>query len=262
MSLAVRAVSVKKGVDPREAALIAFGGAGPLHAVAIAREIFIPKVIVPKVPGTFSALGMLMASWRQDFVRTLYGLVGSLDPDRVEAAFAELAETGHRQLARDAIAADSATFTFLADLRYVGQEHTIPIPIGDPKLLSTDPAVLRAAFDGEHDRRYGQAAPDERLEIVNIRLVVTAARPDALAERWLSEPWRAEPPVPDQWRDVIFADAAQPVRTRIVWRPSLLAGGRIEGPAVIEEPNATTLIHPGDVATVSDAGHLIIDVGA
>ena len=207
MSLAVRAVSVKKGVDPRETAMIAFGGAGPLHAVAIAREIFIPKVIVPKVPGTFSALGMLMASWRQDFVRTLYGLLGALDARQVEAVFAELAEAGQAQVARDGIDAETADFAYLADLRYVGQEHTIAIPVRDPKLLSGDFAPLREAFDAEHDQRYGQAAPDERLEIVNVRLVVTAARPDTLAERWLSEPWTPEPPVADQWRDVIFADA-------------------------------------------------------
>lgn len=260
MSLAVRAVSVKKGVDPRETAMIAFGGAGPLHAVAIAREIFIPKVIVPKVPGTFSALGMLMASWRQDFVRTLYGLLGVLEPAQVETAFAELAEAGHRQMVRDGIAPDSAGFTYLADLRYVGQEHTIAIPVREPAQLSGDFSLLRAGFDTEHDQRYGQAAPDERLEIVNVRLVVTAARPDTLAERWLSEKWTPEPPVSDQSRDVIFSDPTKPVRTRIVWRPSLAAGNRIEGPAVIEEPNATTLIHPGDVATVSEAGHLIIDV--
>ena len=116
------------------------------------------------------------------------------------------------------------------------------------------------AFDAEHDQRYGQAAPDERLEIVNVRLVVTAARSDTLAERWLSEKWTPEPPVADQWREVIFTDAAKPLKTRIVWRPSLAAGAKVEGPAVIEEPNATTLVHPGDVATVSDAGHLIIDV--
>ena len=171
----MRAVSVKKGVDPRETAMIAFGGAGPLHAVAIAREIFIPKVIVPKVPGTFSALGMLMASWRQDFVRTLYGLLGALDAAQVEAVFAELAEAGQRQVARDGIAPGTADFAYLADLRYVGQEHTIAIPVRDPKLLlSGDFAPLRAAFDAEHDQRYGQAAPDERLEIVNVRLVVTA----------------------------------------------------------------------------------------
>ena len=110
MSLAVRAVSVKKGVDPRETAMIAFGGAGPLHAVAIAREIFIPRVIVPKVPGTFSALGMLMASWRQDFVRTLYGLLGALDARQVETVFAELGEAGAAQVARDGIAPGTADF--------------------------------------------------------------------------------------------------------------------------------------------------------
>jgi N-methylhydantoinase A len=81
-----------------------------------------------------------------------------------------------------------------------------------------------------------------------------------LAERWLSEKWTPEAPVADQWREVIFMDAAKPLKTRIVWRPSLPAGAKVEGPAVIEEPNATTLVHPGDVATVSEAGHLIIDV--
>src|SRR5206468_11906 len=107
MSLAVRAVSINKGVDPRHCAMIAFGGAGPLHAVAIAREIFIPKVVVPKVPGTFSALGMLMAPWRQDFVRTLYGLLGKLDSGQVEAVFAELASAGRQQAARDGMASDA-----------------------------------------------------------------------------------------------------------------------------------------------------------
>jgi N-methylhydantoinase A len=260
MSLAVRAVSINKGVDPRQSAMIAFGGAGPLHAVAIAREIFIPKVVVPKVPGTFSALGMLMAPWRQDFVRTLYGLLGKLDGGQVEAVFSELATAGRRQAGRDGMASDAITLTFLADLRYVGQEHTISIPVRDPKLLGGHDDELRRLFDTEHHQRYGQAAPDERLEVVNIRLVVTTGRPDTLAEQWLSAPWQPEAAVSDDWRDVIFTDAARAVRTRVVWRPSLAAGARIEGPAVIEEPNATTLIHPDDVATVSEAGHLIIDV--
>jgi N-methylhydantoinase A len=260
MSLAVRAVSVKKGVDPRDTAMIAFGGAGPLHAVAIAREIFIPKVVVPKVPGTFSALGMLMASWRQDFVQTLYGELGRLSDSAVNGAFAALNADAHKQIARDGVAMSAAAFTFLADLRYVGQEHTISIPVTDPKMLSGDFARLRALFDGQHHERYGQAAPDERLECVNVRLVVTAVKSNELAEAWLSEKWQPEAAVPDGSRDVIFTDAARPVCTRIVWRPSLAAGSRIEGPAVIEEPNATTLIHPGDVATVTDAGHLVIDV--
>jgi N-methylhydantoinase A len=260
MSLAVRAVSINKGVDPREAAMIAFGGAGPLHAVAIAREIFIPKVIVPKVPGTFSALGMLMAPWRQDFVRTLYGMLGALDQQAVMRVFDELEAAGRLQAARDGIPEGEAVFTFLADLRYVGQEHTIAIPVAGPGLLCSDIASLQTLFHAEHDQRYGQAAPDEQLECVNVRLVVTAGKADTLAEQWLAQPWQAEPPVAESARDVIFTDAAKPVRTRVIWRPSLAAGARIEGPAVIEEPNATTLIHPGDVATVTEAGHLIIDV--
>jgi N-methylhydantoinase A len=260
MSLAVRAVSINKGVDPRSSAMIAFGGAGPLHAVAIAREIFIPKVVVPKVPGTFSALGMLMAPWRQDFVRTLYGPLGKLDAKMVAGVFDELAGAAKQQIARDGIDESTVTFTFLADLRYVGQEHTIAIPVADAKLLSGDFEPLRKLFDAEHDQRYGQAAPDERLECVNVRLVVTAGKTDTLAEQWLSVAWTPEARAPEGVRDVIFTDAARPVRTRVIWRPSLAAGARIEGPAVIEEPNATTLIHPGDVATVTEAGHLIIDV--
>jgi N-methylhydantoinase A len=260
MSLAVRAVSINKGVDPRQCAVIAFGGAGPLHAVAIAREIFIPKVVVPKVPGTFSALGMLMAPWRQDFVRTLYGMLGRLDAKAVETVFAELSAAARDMVRRDGIAEGDVELTFFADLRYVGQEHTLAIPVADAKLLSGDFEPLRVRFNAEHDRRHGQAAPDERIEIVNVRLIVTAPRADTLAERWLNEPWKPEAPVADAARDVIFADAARPVRTRVVWRPSLAAGARIEGPAVIEEPNATTLVHPGDVATMSEAGHLIIDV--
>ncbi len=258
MSLAVRAVSINKGVDPRQSAMIAFGGAGPLHAVAIAREIFIPKVVVPKVPGTFSALGMLMAPWRQDFVRTLYGQLGKLELAAVYDVFSELDAAGRQQAARDSVA--DAGVSFLADLRYVGQEHTIAIPVSDPKLLSGDFAPLRRLFDAQHHERYGQAAPDERLECVNVRLVVRADKADTLAESWLSQPCVPDAPVADGVRDVIFSDAAKPVRTRIVWRPSLAAGARIEGPAVIEEPNATMLIHPGDVATVTDAGHLVIDV--
>jgi N-methylhydantoinase A len=201
-----------------------------------------------------------MAPWRQDFVRTLYGLLGKLDAAQVETVFDELASAACRQVERDGIDAGAVESTFMADLRYVGQEHTISIPVANVSLLTGDFEPLRKLFDAEHDQRYGQAAPDERLEIVNVRLVIKAGRTDTLAERWLSEPWAPEAPVPDVTRDVIFGDASRPVPTRVVWRPSLPAGARIEGPAVIEEPNATTLIHPGDVATVSEAGHLIIDV--
>lgn len=261
MSLAVRAVSVNKGVDPRDTTIIAFGGGGPLHAAAIAREIFVPTVIVPKLPGTFSALGMLMAAWRQDFIRTLIGRLGSLKPAVVENVLRELKSAGEAQLSRDRIPRDVADFSLYANLRYVGQEHTIPIPVANAGLLTKDLGRLRATFHAEHARRYSQAAPDESMEIVSLRLVVTAAGQDDLASHWLGERWHPDGPAEESSRDVVFEDPDRPLRTRILWRPSLPSGLTVEGPAVIEEPNSTTLIHPGDVATVSEAGHLIITIG-
>jgi N-methylhydantoinase A len=262
MSLSVRAVSVNKGVDPRDTTMIAFGGAGPLHALAIAREIFIPRVIIPKLPGNFSALGMLMASWRQDFVRTLVGRMGTLDDAVVSGVFADLERTAIVEAESDGIARDRAGFRFFADLRYVGQEHALQIPVDGPRALTAGFDTLRRQFHAEHDRRYGQAAIEESLEIVNVRLVVTAHRADTLAETWLTAPWVPEGEIVEQRRDVIFDDPIKPLSARILWRPALPVGFTLEGPAVIEEPNSTILIPPGDRVTVEASGHLIVDLAA
>ncbi|MGE0628792.1 MAG: hydantoinase/oxoprolinase family protein [Hyphomicrobiaceae bacterium] len=260
MSLSVRAVSVNKGVDPRDTTMIAFGGAGPLHALSIAREIFIPRVVIPKLPGNFSALGMLMASWRQDFVRTLVGRIGALDRRQVEAAFNELRQAGSAQASADGVNASQAAFRFFADLRYVGQEHALQIPVAGPEALTGETRDVRRRFDIEHDKRYGQAAIEENLEIVNVRLVVTAAREDTLAETWLTAAWQPEAQAEERRRPVIFSDPDQPLDTRILWRPALPAGFTCQGPAVIEEPNSTVLIHPGDRVAVDRCGHLIVDL--
>ena len=261
MSLAVRAVSINKGVDPRDTAIMAFGGGGPLHASAIAREISVPTVVIPKLPGTFSALGMLMASWRQDFVRTLIGRIGALDEHTVATVFAELTTAGIEQLTRDRITPADARFDFHANLRYVGQEHTIPIPVASPDSLTRDRAQLRERFHAEHLKRYAQSAPDESMEVVGVRLVVTVSRKDRIAENWLNEAWVAEGAIEESVRDVVFDDPARPLKARILWRPSLAAGMVIAGPAIVEEPTATTLVHPRDVATVHRNGHLLIAVG-
>jgi N-methylhydantoinase A len=260
MSLSVRAVSVNKGVDPRDTALIAFGGAGPLHAINVARQIFIPRVVIPKLPGTFSALGMLMASWRQDFVRTLVGRLGSLQKETVEKVFAELAASGKDRMQKDGITGSVADFRFYTDLRYVGQEHALAIPVDGPDMLTGDTSRIRKLFDIEHDLRYGQAAIEEQMEIVNVRLVVTASKQDTIAEEWLTQDWTPTETVEEGTRDVIYDDPARPQKARVLWRPSLPAGLTLTGPAVIEEPNSTILIHPGDKVTVTKAGHLIVDI--
>ena len=256
MSLAVRAVSVKRGIDPRDTTMIAFGGAGPLHAVAIAREIAIPTVVIPKLPGAFSALGMLMAEWRQDFVRTLIGELGKVAEPAAETAFAELHQAGKAALARDRLV--GGQFNFAADLRYRGQEHTIPIAVSEPRDLTTATEGTRARFNAQHDSRYGHAAPDQSIEIVNLRLVVTVPRMEDIIGRWMSEAWTPDGASPEQRRPVVFDDAEHPVETRILWRPHLLAGAEIAGPALIEEPNSTTLIPPGDRAVIDRYGNVVI----
>jgi N-methylhydantoinase A len=262
MSLAVRTVSVERGCDPRDTAMIAFGGAGPLHAVAIAREIFIPRVIIPRYPGNFSALGMLLAPWRQDFVRTFVGDLAHIDEAAAQAAFDELHIAGNERIASEGFKSGDTDMQFAADLRYRGQEHTIPVPLDGAKdLIGGGSETLRQTFDRLHERRYGHAAPDESIQIVNLRLTLRAIGADTSFD-WMSEIYRPEDAQPDQTRDVIFDDPASPVTSRIVWRPGLAPGTVIEGPAVIEEPNSTTLIFPGDVATVTEHGHLDIAIAA
>jgi N-methylhydantoinase A len=256
MALAVRAVSVNRGIDPRDTAMIAFGGAGPLHAVAIAREISIPQVIIPRLPGNFSALGMLMAQWRQDFVRTLIGELDRLQATQVAQAFGDLGDAGKAALARDGLS--GGTFNFAADLRYRGQEHTIAIPVTGPDDLTGGAAATRQRFDTQHDSRYGHAAPDQSIEIVNLRLVVTLPRMDDAITRWLNAPWSAEPVAATERRAVVYDDPGHPVEARIVWRPSLAAGTEIKGPAVIEEPNSTTFVPPGDHAAIDAWGNIMI----
>jgi N-methylhydantoinase A len=256
MSLAVRAVSVDRGIDPRETALIAFGGAGPLHAVAIAREIAIPRVVVPKLPGNFSALGMLMAQWRHDYVRTLVGELGDISPAEAARAFAELRAAGEEALARDHLA--RGRFDFAADLRYRGQEHTIAIPVAGADDLAGDTETTRSRFDEQHHRRYGHAAPDQSIEVVNLRLSVTVPRMEDVIARWLSQPWTPTEAAAEQRRPVVFDDPERPLDTRILWRPGLAAGQEITGPAVIEEPNSTTLVGAGDRAVIDPSGHIIV----
>jgi N-methylhydantoinase A len=261
MSLAVRGVSVERGCDPRDCAMVAFGGAGPLHAVAVAREISVPRVIIPRYPGNFSALGMLLAPWREDLVQTFVSDLADTDPASVAEACASLTAAANERLAGEGTDPADATFHFSADLRYRGQEHTIPVPFAAPSdLHGGGSETLRAAFDALHDRRYGHAAPDETIQVVNLRLTVFIPRDEGESEDWLSAPYEPTDAQPEQRRDVVYDDPARPLSALIVWRPGLVPGAVVEGPAVIEEPNSTTLLYPGDRATVTGHGHLDINL--
>jgi N-methylhydantoinase A len=252
MSLAVREVSVAKGYDPRDFALVASGGAGPLHVTAIARELNIPKVVVPLFPSHFSALGMLLADERHDFIRTFYADLAGVD-------FAALLEIHHEMVAEGAAslrhAADAQRLIHL-DLRYVGQEFTLQVPVSVAQLETGDRAGIRVAFDKLYEHRYAHHSPDEPVEMVNIRLAMIGKRPKLgfprLAQAGLAKPAR--------WRDVHFADAA--LSCPVYQREALGAGSTIAGPALVQEHGTTTVLFARDALTVAPSGELIITVGA
>jgi N-methylhydantoinase A len=129
-------------------------------------------------------------------------------------------------------------------------------------MLTGDTSALRALFHVEHDKRYGQAAVEEQLEIINLRLVLTSARSDTIAEEWMAQAWQPTEQTAEQSRKVIYDDAAKPALSRVLWRPAMKPGDVVIGPAVIEEPNSTILVHPGDRVTVTPAGHLVIDLAS
>jgi len=253
MSLAVRAVSVERGYDPRDFALMVFGGAGPVHGGMIARELHIPRTVIPRVPGHFSALGMLLADLRHDYVRTYYKPLLETDFGDIERIFGSMIDDGRALLANEGVAADAMTFNRFLDVRYVGQEFSIPTPID-----VLDSERIRAAFDDIHDRRYGHAAANEPVEVVNVRLTALGRRErshfpalasgggDALIAR----------------RDVVFDDPERLVSCSIYERDLLAPGQEVSGPAVIWEYASTTLLFAGDRLRMAETGEMIVEMGS
>src|ERR1700724_453143 len=202
MSLAVREVSVEKGYDPRDFALVASGGAGPLHVSAIARELHIPKVIVPLFPSHFSALGMLLADERHDFTRTFFCYLPSVDFAALAKVHDEMAGEAKKSLRHAA----KAEFQTELDLRYVGQEFTLSVPVSRDAIKRGDRQKIRAAFDALYEHRYSHHSPDEPVEMLNIRLAAIGKRAKLKFPK-LSAKGTAKP----KRRDVYLGDPKKPV---------------------------------------------------
>jgi N-methylhydantoinase A len=252
MSLVVREVSVEKGYDPRDFVMFASGGAGPLHALAIARELHIPTVIVPLFPSHFSALGMLLADERHDFIRTHYSDLANVDFGKLVDVHDEMvveARAGLRHV-------KGAEQQVHLDLRYIGQEFTLPVPVTMTQLKKGDRRGIRTAFDELYEQRYAHHSPDEPVEMVNIRLAVIGKRPKLKFPKKRG----GKRPQP-QRRPVYLGNAAKPASCPIYARDTLPAGMRIAGPALIEEHGTTTVLYPGDRCRVAPSGELIIAVG-
>ena len=249
MALAVRSITTERGLDPRDYALVAYGGGGPLHAVAIARELAIPRVVIPPAPSTFSAWGMLATDLRHDLVRTVLEPLERTDVAWAEARYAEM----RREIEAILPGVGSPVMHLAADLRYLGQEHTVTVSLGTLAAWAT----LRAEFDAAHQRAYGYAASDVDVQLINLRLTVVypIERPHlARAAR------RTSGAAPFTTRKIYSSRTHDVLEFRIVQREDLRAGDVIEGPAAVEEPGTTTIVDAGDTLTVEDHGCLVIQV--
>jgi len=259
MSLAVRGVSVERGYDPRDFAMVGMGGAGPLHSAQIARELHVPTLIIPRVPGHFSALGMLMSDLRHDYVRTYYKSLADTDFKDVGNIFGGMISEATELLKNEGTGTDAMAFQRFLDMRYVGQEFPIQTPVAEDALASGDVSKIRAAFDEIHDRRFGHHAPGEAVEIVNVRLTATGKR-----ER------SKFPPLPPSTTDalighrtVIFDNTKiEGLECAIYDRDKFGPGATIGGPAVVQEYASTTVLFPGDTMVVSPSGEMIVTIGA
>ena len=261
MSLAVKGVTTERGLDAGQFALVAYGGAGPLHAVAVAREIGMRNVIIPQAPGLFSAFGMLHSDLRYDYVRTSLVRLEDASFRDIEKIYRELEAQGRAAIANTSVKPRQVTIARAADMRYVGQEHAVTVEIPLRVFERRDHGAIKRLFDAMHELRYGTCAPAEPAEIVSLRSTVAGTMrkpPQAKIKRGTSVPPRA---ARDGTRKATFG--ARGFRATPVYRrAALLAGNRIKGPALIDEYASTTVLMPGDALVVDAYGNLNIMVGA
>ncbi|MCC6473038.1 MAG: hydantoinase/oxoprolinase family protein [Burkholderiales bacterium] len=252
MSLAVREVSVAKGYDPRDFALVASGGAGPVHVCAIARDLHVPTVIIPLFPSNFSALGMLVADERHDYTRTYYTDLTNVDFTHLVRVYEEMVEQAGAGLRRKS----SAQYQVHLDLRYVGQEFTLSVPVTLEQLKAGDKQGIRTAFDRLYEHRYAHHSPEEPVEIINVRVAALGKKPQLEFPR-LGPAGQAKPA---RTRKAYFAEAGRETECPVYERAELGAGAKFSGPALIQEHGTTTVMMEGDVCTVAQTGELIIRI--
>lgn len=259
MAGAIRMVSVSRGHDPRDFTLFAFGGAGPLHASALARELGLPRVLVPARPGITNALGCVVADLRHDFVNTINQPVATLDEQRARAVLAQHRAEGETLIAKEAIRPRSIRVSHSADMQFIGQTHLINVPLPSAEV---DRATLQALFERAYFARFKVELPEIRANLVNLNTSVTGVRPDidlsllidpAGRAATLAEALREVRPV---WFDGDWRD------TPVYEREKLPLDAAIEGPAILEQMDATTVLEPGDRARSDGDGNIVVQVGS
>lgn len=252
MTRAIRAVSTEKGHDPRDFALMPFGGAGGLHSADVAKSLGIRRILVPRAPGILCADGLLEAELQENFVATLRSRLDG-DVSGIHQAIEQLSQGARVWLETEAEGAEESRILLSFDMRYVGQNYELPVEVLEQP---SDVKALKDAFLAEHMRAYGHADPDAPIEIVNIRAKGVARLVQGVSD--LAGP--AELGSPVELTQVWFEEKA-PVETPIYDRTALPIGTRLDGPAIITQLDSTTLVPPDATVTVDAALNLLMELG-
>lgn len=251
----IRRVSVEKGYDPREFSLVAFGGAGPLHAVELARALNMTKIIIPAYPGIASAFGMLSADVRHDYVQTYIAVSNKVDAKRLQSIYQHMEKQGIHQLSNEGFSDQSIILHRYADLRYVRQAYELQVPLKNGSLTTEDISSAAQSFHAQHERNYGYARKSEPVEFVNLRLVALGKLPEMQPAQTISKGKKALQPI--DYRKVFF-EGTSPLKTAIYQREHLHKGQHISGPAIIEQLDSTIVIFPNYQAVTDSYGNLLI----
>jgi N-methylhydantoinase A len=258
MVRAIRAVSVERGYDPRDFALLPFGGAGPLHATDVAKSLGIRHCLVPFAPGILCAQGLVVSDLRETFVRTAITPLAQSRAGDIAARVGELAESARSWFTTEGVAPEDRRIEIILDARYIGQNFELPVALGTNPVCDADD--IRRRFLAEHERAYGFHNPDDPVEIVNFRLIaIGRLLQQPLTDYRGSDGRRA--PAPSDRRPVWFS-ADRPIDTPVYDRGTFAPAAVIVGPAVIEQLDATTLVFPGDQATVDAHLNLNVELAA
>ena len=253
MERALRVVSVERGHDPREFGLVAYGGAGPLHACRLAAELDVPRVLIPSAAGVLSALGLLISDIVYDYSTSMVRPWAAVDPSTLTDAFERFEQRGRERLAAEDRSPDAVTVDRALDLRYAGQSFDLRVAVPDGDLDETALSRVAERFHERHEGRYGYASPDEPLELVTVRLQA----------RGVVDPPALDPPAdggaatPAEERTAAFDGTDH--TTPVYRRADLTPGTTFDGPALVEGTESTTVVLPGQGAAVDDLGNLVVE---
>ncbi len=254
---ALKLVSINRGYDPREYALLAYGGGGAMHAVALAEELQIPTVVVPVNSAVFSAWGMLVTDLRRDYLRTRVTSLNESSAAIIGEVYEEMTRFAWDQYLHDGLSAERIRLECLADMRYVGQEHTVKVELPEGKITRESLATARASFDAAHERAFTYRLPHD-VQIVNFHVAAhgLVEKPELPRIRPAEGP--AERAV--RTRRPVYFDGHAMVDTPIYRRELLGAGAEFFGPAIVEEAAATTVVPPGKRVRMDEFGNIRISV--